>query len=50
VEPPGEHRVPAIPHTERARAGDGLQRPLLRRVRFQPRLMRGVDMTSNVKT
>jgi hypothetical protein len=34
---------------EQSAAGDRLQRPLLRRSRFQPRLSRSVDMTSDVK-
>jgi hypothetical protein len=34
---------------EQGFAADRLQRPLLRRFRFQRRLKRGVDMTSAVK-
>jgi hypothetical protein len=34
----GEYRVPAILHTYPRRAGDGFQRPLIPRSRFQPRL------------
>jgi hypothetical protein len=42
VEQAGAHRVPAFLRTEQSRAGDGLQRPLVPRSRFQPRLTRGV--------
>ena len=31
---------------EQARAGDAIQRPLLRRSRFQPQLMPGVGLTA----
>jgi hypothetical protein len=39
--------MPRLPSTVPA---DALQRPLLRRSRFQPRLMPGGDMTSDVKS
>ena len=62
IRPPRVH-VPAFPdsylpgvystlkaglNTYKRHAGDGVQRPL--RSRFPPRLMPGVDMTSDVKT
>jgi hypothetical protein len=48
VEQAGAHRIPAILRTSPRHPGDGFQRPLVPRFRFQPQLRPSVAMTSAV--